>query len=107
MPSNARIATSSKFLIMFAGHGKGCVFCASHKEPKKFVRSHSLFNADTGHVECPVLRDHHCEECGATGNDAHTRSHCPKLHTQEGRVLSIARSLMATQRKSDGKKRNC
>ena len=38
-----------------------------------FCRSHSLRNPSDGRLICPVLRDHVCEMCGATGDDAHTR----------------------------------
>ena len=36
-------------------------------------RSHSLRNPSDGRLICPVLRDHVCDMCGATGDDAHTR----------------------------------
>lgn len=90
---------------MSAGNGKRCVFCAKNKEPNETVRSHTLHNLETGKLECFVLRDHRCEKCGATGDFAHTRSHCPQIRMQKGKVKSIALAVKSTPRKSDGTKR--
>ena len=106
MPWNARIATCNKFLLMFAGDGQGCAFCSKNQEPKHVVRDHNLHDSETGLVQCPVLRRHCCEVCGATGDYAHTRSHCPRIHMQEGRrVQSTALAVKSTLRKSNGMKR--
>ena len=105
MPCNARNATSSKFLLVSAGDKEVCGFCTKNGEEEQFVRTHTLRDSETGRIQCPVLRKHRCEACGATGDNAHTRSHCPRIRMQEGRVQSIALSVKTTQRKSSGMKR--
>lgn len=58
------------------GYRPFCGFCKTNGEPIDFYSSHSLKDTD-GRVVCPILRSHKCEFCGATGDDAHTRSYCP------------------------------
>ena len=53
-----------------------CGFCRKNDERKEFYTSHRLKDAN-GKVICPILRKHQCELCGATGDQAHTRSYCP------------------------------
>ncbi|KAI1293794.1 Nanos -like protein 1 [Halotydeus destructor] len=55
---------------------KFCGFCRTNGETMENCSSHSLKDA-SGKVTCPILSRHVCELCGATGPEAHTRSHCP------------------------------
>lgn len=58
-----------------SGNSKHCAFCRRNKEPEETYKSHQL--RKDGLVVCPQLFKHRCELCGATGNNAHTRSYCP------------------------------
>ena len=53
--------------------GRECKFCKNNGETTQMYRSHSLRNPSDGRLICPVLRDHICDLCGATGDGAHTR----------------------------------
>lgn len=61
-----------------------CAFCRRNGEIASIYRSHQLKDAQ-GIVRCPFLRRHRCELCQATGDFAHTRSHCPLA--EAGRIL--------------------
>ncbi|KAA0188022.1 hypothetical protein HAZT_HAZT004576 [Hyalella azteca] len=50
-----------------------CKFCRNNNEEEIFHE----FKDVTGRVVCPVLSQHVCELCGASGSDAHTRKYCP------------------------------
>jgi len=86
-------------LLLSTGLRKECAFCAKNGESSKFLKSHNLRDSKTGVLECPILRSHHCEICGATGDFAHTRSHCPRFHMQQGGVQSTAHAIRGTRRK--------
>jgi hypothetical protein len=90
---------------MSTGDGKWCGFCFKNRETKQIVRSHVLRNSNTGKIECPILRAHRCEVCGATGDLAHTRSYCPHTQTEERRAQSTALSVQSTPRQSNGLER--
>ena len=54
-----------------------CVFCRCKGEEESFCTSHNIKDAD-GKVTCPLLRAYVCPLCGAKGDAAHTRRHCPE-----------------------------
>jgi len=80
--------------------GRECKFCKNNGETAQMYRSHSLRNPSDGRLICPVLRDHVCEMCGATGDDAHTRNYCPL--NAERKKQAIPLFLKNTRRQSDG-----
>merc|ERR1719186_1647075 len=80
---------------------KICGFCTQNGERKEVFRSHNKADAD-GKVICPYLASHVCETCGATGQNAHTKTYCPKLPKKE---MPLPVALKSTPRKSDGKLR--
>ncbi|XP_046915952.2 nanos homolog 2 [Dermatophagoides farinae] len=59
--------------------GPSCNFCRENGEPFQIWSSHYLRDQN-GKLQCPILRSHSCEFCGATGDHAHTRSYCPYKH---------------------------
>ena len=67
--------------------GRECKFCKNNGESPDSYRSHVLRNPGTGQLICPVLRDHKCEFCGATGDDAHTKSYCPQAKREAKKSL--------------------
>lgn len=80
--------------------GRECKFCKNNGESPDSYRSHVLRNPGTGQLICPVLRDHTCEVCGATGDDAHTKSYCPQAKKEQKK--SLPTMLKETKRQSDG-----
>ncbi|KAG8428873.1 hypothetical protein GDO86_019066 [Hymenochirus boettgeri] len=53
-----------------------CSFCKNNGESKRIYTTHSLKD-DQESVTCPILRNFTCPQCGATGDNAHTRRFCP------------------------------
>uniref|UniRef100_A0A8D0L6Q4 Nanos C2HC-type zinc finger 3 n=1 Tax=Sphenodon punctatus TaxID=8508 RepID=A0A8D0L6Q4_SPHPU len=53
-----------------------CAFCKHNGESKRVYTAHSLKDED-GRVQCPILRNYTCPQCGATRDHAHTRRFCP------------------------------
>ena len=45
-------------------------------ESPQVYRAHVLRSGDK--ILCPILFNHKCEICGATGDRAHTKRHCPQ-----------------------------
>ncbi|XP_049513262.1 nanos homolog 2-like [Dermacentor silvarum] len=78
-----------------------CAFCRRLGETRSFARTHVLRDPLTNAVVCPILREHRCEICGATGDSSHTRSYCPKK--PEG-THNMA-LLKSTPRNSTGKRK--
>ena len=78
---------------------RGCGFCISNGEPDSVYRSHKLMEA--GRVTCPHLRKLTCRLCGATGDNAHTASYCPR----NSNTLSVTNMLRSTAKTSDGRVR--
>lgn len=52
-----------------------CGFCKQNGERFDVYTSHRLKSLD-GRILCPLLRRYSCPYCGATGDNAHTRSYC-------------------------------
>lgn len=59
-----------------------CGFCRQNGETARIYSSHQLKAAD-GKVTCPILWKYTCPVCAATGDNAHTRRHCPQAGQQE------------------------
>ncbi|XP_077496931.1 uncharacterized protein LOC144107684 [Amblyomma americanum] len=79
-----------------------CSFCRRLGERDSYTRTHVLRDPVTNVVVCPILRKHHCEICGATGDNSHTRSYCP--NKPKG-TYNMA-LLKNTPRNSTGKRTN-
>lgn len=78
-----------------------CSFCKKNGERPNIYNSHQLHCTDSNGrrvVECFVLRSVRCPLCGATGDDAHTISHCPHSSTR----VPIALALKSTLRQCNG-----
>ena len=98
-PSNPQSGPS--LLRMFPPQLRpSCGFCRGNGECVDVYTSHSL-RSPTGLVSCPYLRGHVCEICGATGDQAHTRSYCP----QNPGARALPPLLRKTARQSDGRYR--
>ncbi|XP_063912051.1 nanos homolog 3 [Zophobas morio] len=69
-----------------------CTLCRKNGEPPEVFFSHCLRSVD-GKIMCPVLRKHICDLCGATGDYAHTRSHCPQFNSENVRPTPKYRIL--------------
>jgi len=57
--------------------GKHCSLCHRNGEAEELYSSHNLKARDGVTIACPILRNHVCTVCGATGDRAHTLKHCP------------------------------
>lgn len=84
-----------------------CGFCKTNGETPSVFYSHEIRDPITGKTVCPTLRRHTCEICCATGDDAHTRSHCPMaahirgdsfLNSFDGNNASYAHNIVSLKR---------
>lgn len=66
-----------------------CQFCKHNGETRRVYASHQLKD-DFGRVQCPVLRNYTCPQCGASGDLAHTKRFCPL--TRRGYASVYSRS---------------
>lgn len=89
-----------------ARSGRECKFCKNNGESREQYTSHVLRHPSNDTLICPVLRSHVCEECGATGDSAHTRNYCPVLKKEKKMQLAIPVTLKKTKRQSDGQMRH-
>lgn len=78
---------------------KFCRFCKNNKEKREIYLGHTTRNR-AGETTCPVLMKHICEECGATGAQAHTRSYCPMLKATKSEDLKLAVKLYHGNRRN-------
>lgn len=84
---------------------KECAFCKENGERFELYTSHSLRRGRR--VECPILRGHVCEICGATGDRAHTRSYCPmkeRLSDEQKKKLYNSTVLKRTKYTAAGRR---
>lgn len=79
---------------------KPCSFCKKNGERPELYNDHQLHQVthEGKRVSCPVLRSVKCPICGATGDTAHTLSHCPHSKNR----VSVALMLKNTARQGNG-----
>lgn len=106
MPGNFRTPPPvvRRSIMMDPGASLGareCKFCKNNGEPPESYRSHVLRD-NFGRLICNVLRSHKCEECGADGDNAHTKNYCP-LVKEKKLKMALPVALKRTKHQSDGK----
>lgn len=74
-----------------------CNFCKRNRESPAVYSNHTTKDA-RGKVTCPQLRKYICPGCGATGDEAHTRSYCPSLKLNTSNRHQDFHSRTATAR---------
>ncbi|XP_014240123.1 uncharacterized protein LOC106661335 isoform X2 [Cimex lectularius] len=107
--SNVQASHVQNPKIKSSPYGLFCSFCYSNKETELMFKGHNLRtrnNSGRNVLSCPVLRRHVCENCGATGDFAHTLTHCPLLIKQLGqKPKALANTLKDTIRDAAGRVR--
>ncbi|CAK1594874.1 unnamed protein product [Parnassius mnemosyne] len=88
---------------------KICAFCRKNGERPDIYMGHSVREKIGGAyiVTCPILKEYVCSVCGATGENAHTKTYCPVLRDcNNGMRLQSATILLKNTRiKSNGRRR--
>nr|XP_028569070.1 nanos homolog 3 [Podarcis muralis] len=68
-----------------------CAFCKHNGESRAIYASHALKDS-AGRVQCPILRNYTCPQCGASQDRAHTRKFCPLTNKGYTSVYSCVRN---------------
>jgi len=79
---------------------RGCRYCMTNSRNLQ-MRNEAMRHVckdELGRVVCPILSQHECEYCGATGENAHTRTHCPFSCS----AVKTQKELSRTRRNSTG-----
>ncbi|XP_053319848.1 nanos homolog 3 [Spea bombifrons] len=82
------------------GEASLCSFCKHNGESRAIYTQHNLKDA-AGKIQCPILRSYICPQCGATGDNAHTRRFCPLTGKSYTSVYQSSRNAAGKRMKKD------